>query len=112
MDNRKDNRYYLKKITTDLTFIRKHTAGLTQEDLEQNEVLVDSCLFRLIQVAESSDKLTPEFKASYSTIPWRAMKGMRNRIVHEYGSADLSVVFDTVVNDIPQLLTLLKEIME
>ena len=112
MDNKKDNRYYLKKITTDLTFIREHTAGLTQEDLEQNEVLVDSCLFRLIQVAESSDKLTPEFKASYSTIPWRAMKGMRNRIVHEYGSVDLSVVFDTVMNDIPQLLALLKEIME
>ena len=86
--------------------------GLTQEDLEQNEVLVDSCLFRLIQVAENSDKLTPEFKASSSTIPWRAMKGMRNRIVHEYGSVDLSVVFDTVKNDIPQLLTLLKEIME
>jgi uncharacterized protein with HEPN domain len=40
------------------------------------------------------------------------MKGMRNRIVHEYGSVDLSVVFDTVMNDIPQLLTLLKEIME
>ena len=112
MDNKKDNRYYLKKITTDLAFIHEHTVGLTQEELEENEVLVDSCLFRLIQVAENSDKLTPEFKASYSTIPWRAMKGMRNRIVHEYGNVDLSVVFDTVMNDIPQLLTLLKEIME
>lgn len=73
---------------------------------------MDSCLFRLIRIAENSDKLTPEFMASYNTIPWRAMKGMRNRIVHEYGNADLSVVFDTVMNHIPQLLTLLKEIME
>ena len=112
MDNKKDNRYYLKKITTDLAFICDHTAGLTQKELEANEVLVDSCLFRLIQVAENSEKLTPEFKASHNNISWRAMKGMRNRIVHEYGSVDLSVVFDTVMNDIPQLLTLLKEIME
>lgn len=29
---------------------------------------------------------------------------MRNRIVHDYGNVDLSVVYDTVVNDIPQLL--------
>ena len=112
MDNKKDNQYYLKKITTDLAFICKHTEGLTQKELEKNEVLVDSCLFRLIQVAENSDKLTPEFKTGHSTVPWRAMKGMRNRIVHEYGSVDLSVVFDTVMNDIPQLLTVLKEIVE
>ena len=112
MDNKKDNRYYLQKVVMDLTFICEHTNGLSREELEDNEVLVDSCLFRLIQVAENSDKLTAEFKAGYSAIPWRAMKGMRNRIVHEYGSVDLSVVFDTVMNDIPQLLTLLKEIME
>ena len=40
------------------------------------------------------------------------MKGMRNRIVHEYGSVDLSVVYDTVMHDIPELLTMLKEITE
>lgn len=110
MDNKKDNRYYLQKVVMDLTFICKHTAGLSQEELEENEVLVDSCLFRLIQVAENSDKLTAEFKACYSAIPWRAMKGMQNRIVCEYGSVDLSVVYDTVMHDIPELLTMLKEI--
>lgn len=69
MDNKKDNRYYLQKVVMDLTFICKHTAGLSQEKLEENEVLMDSCLFRLIQVAENSDKLTAEFKAGYSPFP-------------------------------------------
>lgn len=112
MDNKKDNRYYLKKIIADLAFICEHTNGLSREELEDNEVLVDSCLFRLIQVAENSDKLTSEFKTDYRSIPWRAMRGMRNRIVHEYGSVDLSVVYDTVMHDIPELLTMLKEITE
>jgi len=112
MDNRKDNRYYLEKIITDLTFICKHTAGLSREALEENEILVDSCLFRLIQVAENSDKLTSDFKVNFRTVPWRAMKGMRNRIVHEYGSVNLSVVYDTVMHDIPELLALLKEIAQ
>ena len=112
MDNKKDNRYYLKKSIADLAFICEHTNGLSREELEDNEVLVDSCLFRLIQVAENSDKLASEFKTGYSSIPWRAMKGMRNRIVHEYGSVDLSVVYDTVMHDIPELLTMLKEITE
>lgn len=108
MDNKKDNFYYIKKIITDLVFIMEHTKGLTQNELENNEVLVDSVMFRLIQVSENSDKLTVEFKEYYPNVPWRAMKGMRNRIVHEYGNVDLSVVYETVVRDIPELIVLLQ----
>ena len=67
-------------------------------------------MFRLIQIAENSDRLTPDFKTAYSTIPWRAMKGLRNKIVHEYGSVNLSIVYDTVRQDIPDLLKMLSEI--
>lgn len=112
MDNKKDNQYYIKKIVTDLAFIIEHTSKLTQNELENNEVLVDSVMFRLIQVSENSDKLTDNFKEGHADIPWRAMKGMRNRIVHEYGNVDLAVVYDTIKNDIPKLLRQLESIEE
>ena len=111
MDNKKDNAYYIKKIITDLAFVVEHTEGVTQAELEDNEILVDSVMFRLIQISENSDKLTDEFKTHYTNIPWRAMKGMRNRIVHEYGNVDLAVVYNTVINDIPKLLNELKKIV-
>ena len=110
MDNRKDDSYYLRRIMTDLGFILSHTEGITEEQLQANEVLLDSVMFRLIQVSENSDKLTDAFKASHAEIPWRAMKGLRNRIVHEYGNVDLSVVYDTVKTDIPALLDLITKI--
>lgn len=109
MDNKKTDQYYIKKIVTDIEFIIAHTAGLTIEQLEDNEVLVDSVMFRLIQVAENSDKLTESFKEQHKEFPWRAMKGLRNRIVHEYGNVDMSVVYETIQNDIPELLQNLKE---
>ena len=112
MDNIKDNRYYIKKIVTDLAFILEHTESLTLDELEDNEILVDSVMFRLIQISENSDKLTDDFKTYFASIPWRAMKGMRKRIVHEYGNVDLAVVYDTVKNDIPELLRELKGILE
>ena len=112
MDNKKDNVYYVKKIIADLMFIIEHTKNLTLKELEENEILVDSVMFRLIQVSENSDKLTEDFKMYHGTIPWRAMKGLRNRIVHEYGNVDMSVVYDTVKYDIPQLLGELEAIME
>lgn len=112
MDNKKDNRYYIKKITSDLAFVIEHTKGLSQEELECDEVLVDSVMFRLIQISENSDKLTNEFKENYNFIPWRAMKGMRNKIVHEYGNVDLAVVYNTIKNDIPLLLGQLEDLEE
>ncbi len=112
MDNIKDNGYYLKKLITDLSFIIHHTKGLTQEELEQNEILVDSVMFRLIQISENSDRLTDDFKMYYDAIPWRAVKGMRNRIVHEYGNVDLAVVYDTIKNDIPELLAELEKLVD
>ncbi len=69
-------------------------------------------MFRLIQISENSDKLTDLFKSYHSTIPWRAIKGMRNRIVHEYGHVDLSIVYSTVKNDIPALLHSLSQLAD
>ncbi len=37
------------------------------------------------------------------------MYGLRNRIVHDYGSVDLKVVFETLKYDIPELLSMLSE---
>ena len=50
MDNKKGNLYYLDKILTDLKFLKEHTFNKTQSDIENDEVLVDCIMFRLIQI--------------------------------------------------------------
>ncbi len=111
MDNVKDNAYYLKKIITDLRFILANTADTSLKELEENELLQDSVMFRLIQISENSDKLTQDFKAQHAEISWRAIKGLRNRIVHNYGGVDLGIIYDTVTRDIPELLNMLLNIV-
>jgi len=39
-----------------------------------------------------------------------AMYGLRNRIVHGYGSVDLSIVYSTLKRDIPELLEMLSDV--
>lgn len=48
MDNKKDNEYYIKKVLVDLNFLIKHTKDLTKSEFEQDEVLLDSIMFRFI----------------------------------------------------------------
>ncbi|MCM1438538.1 MAG: DUF86 domain-containing protein [Roseburia sp.] len=103
MDNIKNDSYYLRKITADLKFIMVHTVGLAQEVFEKDEVLQDSVMFRLIQVSENSQRLSADFKKRYFEIPWIAIKGLRNRIVHEYGKVDLTIIYGVVTQYVPSL---------
>lgn len=78
-------------------------------DLSTNEILLDSMMFRMIQISENSRKLSDKYKENHADIPWNAVYGFRNRIVHDYGSVDLNIVYETLKNDIPDLLELLSE---
>lgn len=107
MDNTKDDNYYISKIIQDLEFIVLHMNNVCIEELNDNEILLDSMLFRMIQLSENAKKLSDIYKMNNSNIPWNAIFGLRNRIVHDYGSVDLNVVFETLKNDIPELLQMI-----
>ncbi len=111
MDNIKDNAYYVNKMLTDIEFIMAHTDGISKDGLMADEVLLDSVMFRLIQISENSGRLGDDFKSRRPHIMWRAIKGMRNRIVHDYCEVDIGVVYETAVKDIPTLHKQLTESM-
>lgn len=104
MDNTKNDHYYLEKIKTDISFIVKHMKDVDLKELNENEVLLDSMLFRMIQISENAKKLSSEYKNDKSNLPWDEMSGLRNRIVHDYGNVDLNIVYETLKYDIPDLL--------
>ena len=109
MDNTKDDIYYVSKLHEDMVFIVKQTKNISVEELADNEVLLDSMMFRLIQISENAKKLSAEYKKDNSGLPWDELSGLRNRIVHDYGNVDLEIVFETLKYDIPMLLEQLKD---
>lgn len=67
-------------------------------------MLVEATVFNLMQIGElAKGVLSDEAKTQIKTIPWTQIYGMRNRIVHGYSGINLSIVWDTVSLDIPQL---------
>ena len=60
-------------------------------------------LFRLIQIVENIKKLSDEYKKEHNDIEWNDIIGFRNRIVHDYGKTDYSIVYEVVSTDLPVL---------
>lgn len=108
MDNVKNDGYFISRIFDDLAFIIRHMNGTDAEAFSNNELLQDSMMFRLIQISENARKLTDHYREQHSTIPWTAISGLRNRIVHDYGNVVLDIVYNTLKNDIPELMNTMK----
>ncbi len=89
----------------------EHTAGKSQDKIEENPLLFDSIMFRLVQIAENSEKLTTTFRDENKGLPWKSIKGLRNHIVHDYGIIDLGIIYDTVIHSIPELYRALKQLV-
>jgi len=69
----------------------------------------------LIVIGEAATKVMdqfPEFAFLQNEIPWRSMRGMRNRIAHGYFDINLEVVWDTVQTALPSLLLQLPELIK
>lgn len=108
----KDDLYFVKKIIDDLEFIINHTKNKTIDEIKENELLVDSIMFRIIQISENDNRLSNTFKIENSSIPWAAIKGMRNKIVHDYAIINFEIVYDTIFVGIPRMYNTLLELLQ
>lgn len=111
MKKRKTAEYYIEKILVNIDFVIENMSGVTKQEFEDNDLLQDSMMFRLIQISEDASRIDDIFKEKYDNIPWNAMRGLRHRIVHDYGHIDLSIVFHTLVKNIPELKIQLSKLL-
>jgi uncharacterized protein with HEPN domain len=91
--------------------IQQFSAGKTYEELESDEVLT-LAVIRLIEiVGEAASQLTDEFRVMHPEVPWQDIIGMRNRVIHGYFAIALKIIWDTVSNDIPELVAMLQPLL-
>lgn len=65
----------------------------------------DAVIRNLQTLAESSQRLSDDIKATEPQVPWRELSGFRNVIVHGYLGIDLGAVWLVVEHDLPPLAT-------
>jgi uncharacterized protein with HEPN domain len=69
------------------------------------------CFIIIGEEVKRIDRYTEKhFLLNYPSIPWESIMGMRNKIAHGYFDIDIDVIFDTLKNDIPPLLEVIKQI--
>jgi len=85
--------------------------GRSREDLDTDRRL-NLSLVRLLEIiGEAARGISSEFREAHPDLPWKSMIGMRDRLIHAYFDVNLDVVWETVTEDLPPLITKLEKIV-
>lgn len=84
---------------------------MTFEEFSNDLKTISACVFSLSQIGELVSRLDVEFVEANNQIPWRKIKGMRNRIVHDYEGIQLNIVWDVLVDFLPELIKSINKIL-
>lgn len=83
----------------------------TRENLEQDKDTEEIICFNILQIGELAKGLSQEFTSFYNKMPWKSIKGMRDKVAHGYGKIDLDEVWKTASEEIKPLREYCEEII-
>jgi len=92
--------------------VLRFMAGRSRTDLDQDEMLRFAVVRAIEIIGEAASKITPTTRAAYADLPWPAIIGMRNRLVHAYFDIDTDILWVAVTQEIPALLSQLKSLQD
>ncbi len=107
----KDDLVYIGHMLDTARKARRLVEGKQREDFDKEETL-RLALAHLEQiVGEAARRVSQEFRDHHPRAPWKAIIGMRHKVVHDYLDVDEDVVWDTVKNELPSLIVELERIV-
>ena len=90
----------------------EYTCSKTFEEFSNDSMMIDATIFVISQIGELVKNLDKDFQKKYPKIKWHVLKGIRNRIIHDYEGINLEIVWAIVKEDIGVLRNNLEEILE
>lgn len=81
-----------------------YTKDMGFDDFEDDGKTVDAVIRNFEIIGEAANRLSEDYKANNPEIEWDHLRGLRNRIVHEYFGIDLEIVWQIIEDDLSSLM--------
>jgi uncharacterized protein with HEPN domain len=95
--------YFLQDILAAIASIERFLTGVDFEAFVANEEKVTAVIKKIEIIGEAVEQVPEEVRSDYPEIPWKAIAGMRDLLVHTYWKTDLSLIWQVVQSDLPVL---------
>jgi uncharacterized protein with HEPN domain len=106
---------YLEHIADAIERAMRYVGNLSNlQALEQNQQAQDAIVRTIAVVGEAANRIckaAPDFVTDHPELPWSQMRGIRNKVVHDYFDVAWDIVWNTVKDDFPPLLKQIKTLL-
>ena len=106
---------YLGHMLEAIRLASSYVDGLDNDGFLADRRTQQAVILNIVVIGEAATRLAaehPEFVQRFSDVPWKSMRGMRNRMAHGYFDIDLAIVWQTVHSSLPELANRLIEIRD
>ena len=84
--------------------------GRERTDLDSDRMLLFAVVRAIEIIGEAASRTSEETRSVTPTVPWKAIVGMRNRIIHAYFDIDKDIVWKAATEEVPALLAILRQL--
>lgn len=108
--SKRDNSLLVLDMLEAASRIQSYTSGLTFEKFLDDQKTIDAVVRNFEILGEAATRVNPDFQAINQQIPWKQLRGYRNRLIHEYFGVDYEIVWDIIENELDELIAQLSEL--
>ncbi len=91
--------------------IQAFVRPMTFEQFAADAKTMKAVALDFIVIGEAASRVPDEVVEANPEVAWHLMRGMRNRLVHDYFGMDPQVIWETALHDLPPLVESLKQII-
>jgi uncharacterized protein with HEPN domain len=106
-----EDRVRLLHMVEALETVQRFVTGRTRGDLDVDDMFRLALTRAIEVVGEAASRITAGTQQDHPQVPWRALAGMRNRLIHAYFDVNRDIVWTTATDEVPDLLIQVHEIL-
>ncbi|NPA93890.1 MAG: DUF86 domain-containing protein [Thermodesulfobacteria bacterium] len=111
MSSRRDINF-IDDILISLEKIEQYVAGYSYDEFLEDSKTQDAVIRNIEIIGEASKKISSDLKSKYANIPWKAIAGTRDRLIHGYFGVNIDIVWQIATIDVPLLKKEIKKIKD
>ena len=101
--SKRDWKILFEDIIESINKIEEYTTDLSYADFEENNLITDAVVRNIEIIGEASKNIPSEVKNQFPDMPWQKLRGIRNRIVHDYFDIDRTIIWYIISNELSPL---------